>query len=234
MFYKKAAHSEWKEMNLTATYADKETSTKILFRSDMSRGLDVTYDAGAYGGDKDFSVYTRLVDDNGIDFDIQCLPDQESEDLIIPVGINFTTGGVVTFKANVLSLPAGYKAILEDRLNGSFTELSQPGASYDAILDANTSGTGRFFLHTGASADQVDLNKAKHINAYAFDREIIIDGNPGPDALAELFTITGVKVGVFKLQPSDLNRWNVNVETGMYILKVSGNKISETKRIFIK
>ncbi len=231
-FYKKSAKTSWGKIILSVSSLDTISSTKIYFREDMTKGLDVTYDAGLFAADNNFSLYTRLVDDNGIDFMIQCLPSQEMEDLVIPVGLNCTYGGILKFGSEVTSLPAGYKTILEDRQLGVFTDLSNH--VYEVQVDDNTSGTGRFFIHTQITPNDVDLNKPDELAIFAWDKEIMIKGNPGKNAFADLYTVTGVKIGEYRLQPSETNRVAVNVQTGIYIFKVRGEKMTVTNRIFIK
>lgn len=59
---------------------------------------------------------------------------------IIPVGIDFTSGGELTLGVDVPF--RNYKFWLEDRVTGIFTDLSSD--SYRITLPAETYGTGRF------------------------------------------------------------------------------------------
>ena len=40
----------------------------------MTKGLDPSYDVGKMKGNPDIALYTKLIEDNGIDFTIQALP----------------------------------------------------------------------------------------------------------------------------------------------------------------
>jgi hypothetical protein len=51
-------------------------------------GLDVGYDAGIFKADSEFSVYTKLVEDNGVEFQLQYLPTNQYNNLVIPIGID--------------------------------------------------------------------------------------------------------------------------------------------------
>ena len=96
----------------------------------------------------EFSVYTSLLEeDPGIGFKIQCLPPQDTNELVIPVGLNLLNGGEVNFSATGVYLPAFYQILLEDRLTGHLTNITSEGTSYGVVLEENAQDTGRFFLH---------------------------------------------------------------------------------------
>ncbi len=142
----KSDKEPWPTVILAAYDESREASTVITFNENMSKGLDVTYDAGLFGGDPDFRLYTRLVEgDSGVDLAIQCLPDHGFEDMVIPVGIDYPEGGEVAFSTHVFTLPSGVEAVLEDRELDVFTELE--GEDYNVNLSPGTEGAGRFFLH---------------------------------------------------------------------------------------
>ena len=61
------------EIRLTATMGAKERTARIKFNDEMTTGLDVGYDAGVFK--TGFDLYTKLVEDNGVDFGLQSLPE---------------------------------------------------------------------------------------------------------------------------------------------------------------
>jgi len=114
----------------------------------MTRGLDPGYDAGAFDQNPSFGIFTRLVEDNGINFAVQCLPDNDYENLVVPVGLNAAAGSQILFTASVSNLPVGRKVCLEDKLTGQFNRLDEAGSSYSVLLSAASQGAGRFYIHT--------------------------------------------------------------------------------------
>ena len=217
----KSGEVEWPEIKLKATLANFGSSTLIRFNEEMSLGLDTSYDAGILK--TEFNLYTKLVDDNGIDFGIQCLP-ETYDSLIIPLGIDSKTGGEITFSAETLNLPATCSVIIEDKSTGTFNSLDA-GDLYKATLADKTTGTGRFYLHTSqlttGITSQLSGNEFK-LKAYQANSEIIIEGEVRSRTQACLFDINGRKLGQYKLQEGNYNRITTpQLASGIYLLNVT-------------
>lgn len=236
MTFFKSSESSWPGIRLYVRSGNKSYSTDIAFHKNMTKGLDVTFDAGLMGGISDFGIYTRLVEDNGIDFGVQCLPDTVSGNMVIPIGLVCKDASVVTFSADIVPLPDGYSAILEDRQLDVFTDLTRLNAKYDVSLPANTSGIGRFFLHTSYSATGLLEENIQKITTYAVGKEIFIRGRIDESTIAVLYDLYGKKLKTKILESSDeLNSFRVDdLTTGIYILKVTGKSIQLSNRVFIE
>jgi hypothetical protein len=234
-FYKKSTQTSWPGIRLTASYLDKKASTDIAFHENMTRGLDPTYDAGLLGGDPSFKTYSRLVEDNGVDFGIQCLPDTATEEMVIPIGIEMASGGSVSFSAETVPLPSGYQAVLEDRKLGILTDLGAIGTLYTTILDAGTTGTGRFFMHVVNASTEVKPIDISKIAIYAFEKYIYIQGNYKEGSQASVYDLSGRLLKVHYLENSSLNKLSANdLNEGVYVVRVSSEEQSKTERVFIK
>jgi len=142
----------WPEIKLKATLGTLSSTTKIKFNDAMTHGLDPGYDAGIMKSG--FDLYTRLVEDNGIDFTIQCLPLVANEEMEIPVGLESSTAGTVTFSVELSNLPANCRVSFEDRVTGTFTPLTQNGTICTLVVAAQSKTAGRFFLHTSTKVGQ--------------------------------------------------------------------------------
>ncbi|MFZ5940172.1 MAG: hypothetical protein ACOYXB_06325, partial [Bacteroidota bacterium] len=236
-FYKKSATESWYKTTLLMSTESDTARTRLLFRDDMSYGLDVTYDAGAFGGNAKFKLYSQLLADNGINFAVQCLPSGESEAMIIPIGLDVTEGGEVNFSADIENLPSGYSMILEDRQLEELVDLSAPGTVYTATIDTLTAGYGRFYVHTMAAKPESNLQEEQlnKLNIYTYNREIFIKGHVENVAFAYLYDITGKLVTTFRLEPGYENRFTVpeKLESGIYILKLGGTGVLKTSKLFI-
>jgi hypothetical protein len=233
-FFKKSTGMAWPGIQLRMSTTAKAASTVVTFHRNMTLGLDVTYDAGMLGGDPSFRLYTRLIEDNGVNFAIQCLPDYSDGPMIVSLGVDYKEGGVLTFAADgTVVMPAGFNVLLEDRQTGIYTDLGKAGAVYSLAVPPATSGTGRFFLHftqTALSAPVPDLSAPE---IYSFNGEIYINGRvEGGSAL--LYDLTGRLVKSYRLEASEQQVFPAgDIPSGIYILRVQGAGIHESRRLFL-
>jgi len=233
IFRSPANTTSWPGIALNAASADASSSTIITFNRNMTNGLDPTYDAGLLRGTNGLSLYTRLVEDNGVDFSVQCLPENYNN-LVIPVGIDCKAGGDVTFSAENVALPTECNVVLEDKTTGILTLLSD-GAGYKATLPAETSGIGRFYIHTnlnlstGKSEITAEINKLK---AYITNGMIIIEGEVTDQAIATLYNLQGQKVRVKSLQKGSMNTLSCpELMNGIYMLTIQQNGEIVTRKL---
>jgi hypothetical protein len=187
----------------------------------MTRGLDPTFDVGIFRGAENV-LYSRLVEDNGVDFAIQCLPVSGIENAIVPIGFESKAGGEVVFTAKSLNLPTGLSATLEDRTAGIRTNLANAGSQYKTAVQAGTTGIGRFYLHLKSATTGTDyFGIGQKLNAWVERNDIVVSGIENQNAIATLYDVAGKAVMVHNLHPSPLNRLNASaLKTGIYILKV--------------
>jgi hypothetical protein len=231
----KSGGVSWPGFELTATSGAVSASTVVAFNSAMTRGLDPTYDAGLLRGTSGLYLYSRLVDDNGVDFAIQCLPESDKS-LVIPVGLDSQTGGEISFSAEATGLPANYNLIIEDKLTGSFTPL-ESGRTYKAAVVAGAKGIGRFYLHAGigaALAPRLLPDGQLNLKAYPANGEIVIEGEVSNQAQAILFDAGGRKLGQFLLQKGNRNTLPAaGLTRGIYMLKVTDGSDRFSAKIVI-
>jgi hypothetical protein len=135
----------WYSFELKVSIGGVEATTSVLFNSRMTTGLDVTYDAGLLRGGKGVEIYTRLVDDNGVDFAVQCLP-SDFVTLTIPVGIESNKTGVLTITDVLNDIPGNVEVTFEDKTEGTLTELDGE-MDLDINVTAGLAGIGRFYLY---------------------------------------------------------------------------------------
>jgi hypothetical protein len=218
----KSAEVSWPGFELTAAIGQIKASTVVAFNNQMTKGLDPTYDAGLLRGTSGLNLYSRLVEDNGVDFAIQCLP-ETYDSLIIPIGLESKTGGGITFSAETVNLPTECKVIFEDKLTGTYTSLDN-GASYQTTVASGVSGTGRFYIHTSnlTTGNSSSLsNECFKLKAYPSKGEIIIEVEVGNQAQVSLFDIEGRKLGQYQLQGGNRNTIPSTLASGVYLLNVT-------------
>ncbi|MEI6143411.1 MAG: T9SS type A sorting domain-containing protein, partial [Mariniphaga sp.] len=229
----KVATLPYPSIKLMATSNEAKASTDIKFIDGMSNGLDIGYDAGILKAGATFSVYTKLVKDNGVEFQLQCLPNTGFGQMVIPVGIDSKTGGEIVFSVETVQLEAGCKVILEDKLTNTLTDLSTN--TYKAAVAANTAGTGRFYLHTGdiVSGLEDQVLADGRLTAYAKgNKEIRVIGEVGNGAVATLFNGLGKVVMTKKLGAGSLNIIGLpNLSSGLYLLNINDKGTTQTIKV---
>jgi len=231
----KSTDVPWKSVALKATSTSTSSSVQVYFHEGMTKGLDPTYDAGLLRGTNGLSVYTRLVDDNGVDFAIQCLPELGADQMVIPVGLESKTGGEVRFSATTTSLPAGCSVYLEDRVAQTVTDLSD-GKEMVATVSANTAGTGRFYMHMSklTTGNALTPESGFKLKAYVSGENIEIYGNVSDKAKASLFDSKGSQLGLYKLEEGNHNTIPATgLSSGVYILNVIDGKDAFTSKLMI-
>ena len=232
----KSGQVSWPGFELSVKSGNLSNSTIVAFNGGMTNGLDPTYDAGLLRGTSGLELYSRLVDDNGVDFAIQCLPEKYNS-LVIPIGLDCKTGGEVTFSAETVELPAACSVILEDKTTKTFTSLTG-GATYKATVPAGATGTGRFYIHTNdviSGVSDLQPTSTLSLKVYPANGEIIIEGAVSNQAKASLFDLSGKKLGEYTLQGLNRNTISVaGVVPGVYLLNVtdSGKRFNTKTAIY--
>lgn len=231
----KSTQESWDGFKLVALNGDRRESTTICFHQEMSLGLDPSYDAGLLNSKPEFSIYTRLLEeDQGINFKIQCLPDQVKNEVEIPVGMDLEAGGEVTFFTEGVILPEQHQIFLEDRMLGVMTDISSRESSYEILVQEGAVGTERFFLHlrntTSSRSDNEQFQDPGYY-AYYHQQFFTIMGMVEEGALALLYDMGGRNVGTYKLQKGDRHQLPVSMlRNGLYLITV----IDGAKRYTLK
>ena len=228
-----AGPTNWPGLSLNAASADASSSTIITFNEKMTNGLDPTYDAGLLRGTNGLSLYTRLVEDNGVDFAIQCLPENYTS-LVIPVGVDCKDGGEITFSAKAVELPTTCAIILEDRTANTFTSL-EGDATYKTTVSAGTTPIGRFYIHTSVktTTGMSGLHSGiAGLKAYMANGSIIIEGAVSDQATATLYDVQGRKLWVKPLQKGSLNTLSCpDLLKGVYVLILQQKVETVTRKV---
>jgi len=223
------------EVKLSLSNGAKSYSTRIAFLKDATIGLDRRFDAGILKADKNFSIFTHLVEDNDVEFTLQCLPFPKSDGMIIPVGIDCKAGGDVTISLSATTVPANYDLVLEDRLLNKFIPFNEANSFYTATLAAETKGIGRFYLHVkSAQTTGIDNPTNAKINAWMDRDEIVVKGVTENNAVAKLFDARGSLILMKNLENTNTNRIKVNgINTGIYMLQIIENGKRTTSKLQI-
>lgn len=221
------------EVQLLARMGDYQVETKILFLPNATPDLDPGFDAGRFDMGETLALSTRLVQDNGVDFMLQCLPNEDLESLMIPVVLRAPAGTTVNFSLRATALPQGLKLYLEDRLLGRFTRLDEESSGYQVYLKSDSDGAGRFFLHTS----HVDLEPdTRYTDLFTIipmpdHGKICITGPVTLPATATVIDITGRVLTTTPLHHESYNEISfTTTQNGIYIVIIrTGNETIERK-----
>lgn len=213
----------------------------LMYMSNATKDLDVTYDAASYIQDADnpdLAIGTHLVENsNGLSFDKQCLPDV-NELLEISLNVSARANKTITFTAEKYFLEPGLKVYLEDRLTNTFTDIST--TSYDVTLTQDISGIGRFYLYTTQGTLSVDDTTLveKAINMYKTDNtNLRITGlQDTGKANVFMYSVTGKQVLTTSFEMQNINDIALprNLSTGVYIVQLVANNKKQSKKIIIE
>ena len=222
-------------IKLMATLNDAKVSTDIKFIEGTTKGLDRGYDAGIFKADPSFSLYTKLVDDIGYDFQLQCLPTNQPKEMVIPVGIDSKTGGDVIFSAETSNFVTGCMLVLEDKATNKFTDLSK--STYKALILAAADNSNRFYLHTSDIVSGLNDQTLTESNYKVYTirgSEMQIAGEVGDKAVATLFNSVGQVVLTKQLTAGTLNIVGLpDLSSGVYMLNIKDKATIQTIKVLI-
>jgi len=217
----------WPGVELGVSGNNNTNPTIICFNENMTPGLDPSYDIGKIKGNPNIALYTKLIEDNDVDFAIQALPFARLEEFEIPVGIDILETTTFEFSVYQENLD-NYNIVLEDRQEGTFTNLRWD--TYFATI--SESGTGRFYLHfkDATAIEESPYNSA--IRVYAAERSIFIRGtNTG---YVCLFDLTGRIIMQQDFSGEGMISIPASLKTGIYVVTVQNGKEVKTGKVFIK
>jgi hypothetical protein len=213
--------------------------SNIYYINGTTTGFDNGYDGKLFGGvSHPFALYTHLVSGSeGKHFQLQSLPKDNYENMVIPIGINADAGKEITFSTETLNLPTGLKVYLEDRETNTFTRLDELGNKYTIILNETSNGIGRFYLHTTESTLSSNTNSVfKNIRIYKTDHTTlrIIGLSPGKTTV-KLFNMLGKQLLNSSFTTNDVHDISLpQLSTGIYLIQLESEKGTLNNKIILE
>ena len=226
------------EIVLTMNNGSITSDTDIYYINGKEMGWDNGYDSSIFGGAaNNFKIYTHLVSDSeGQNLGIQTLPDNNFENMVIPVGINSVSGTEITISAQINNFPEGINVYLEDKENNSFTLLDVDSSFKNTLLN-DEQGIGRFYIHTtSGTLSSEDLSTATNISIYNLSRESLrIVGVQTGKASIQLYSIIGKEVLSNTFEGQGINDIGLpNLSEGVYIVRLATETGIISKKIIIE
>ena len=227
------------EMVLTLSNGSFSRKATIYYIDDTTTGFDNGYDGPRFmAGDNSFAFFTHLVSDSeGVDYDIQSLPTDNYENMIIPVGINAIAGTEITIDASMTDFPEGINVYLEDQDNNSFTLLDSD-SNFTTTLENDLNGIGRFYLHTTSESLSTsdDVLNNNNISIYISSKENLrIVGVQNVTANVKIYNILSKEVFNNSFKGTGVNDVPLpNLAEGIYVVRLSTDKEIINKKVIIQ
>lgn len=225
-------------IELTLSDGQKTRMTEVRYEDGKTTGLDPRFDIGTFTGTSNsFHIYSHLISDsNGVNFMRQTLPNTNHESLIVPIGVNASSGTEISFTATTLNIPNGLHVFLEDRELGVYTQLDVANAEYSVTIPNDINGIGRFYLHTNTqsalSSDSFDLDAVSIYSTSATNLRVA--GLQHGNASLSIFDILGKQILQTSFEANSVNDIALpNVKTGVYIIRLSTENGTLNKKIVL-
>jgi hypothetical protein len=226
------------EINIVMSNGKDSRNTNVYYIDGTTTGWDNGYDSSIFAGlANEFAIYTHVITNgSGRNLGIQSLPDNNYENMVIPVGIHAESETTITISATINNLPTGMNVYLEDKQENSYT-LLEAGANFTTKLESNLSGIGRFYIHTTTSTLSAgDFVLNNNLSIYSTSKENLrIIGLQDGTANLQLYNAIGKEVLRTSFIGNGVNDILLpNLETGVYILKLATEAGSTNKKLIIK
>ncbi|WP_115900405.1 beta strand repeat-containing protein [Tenacibaculum gallaicum] len=223
-------------IELSVNNSDIKRSTKVFYASGKTTGYDKSYDSKMFGEDTSgLAVFTELLTNNqGKQLAIQTLPDNDYENMVVPVGLRALNGEEVTFSINTKNIPANLKVYLEDRINNVFTNLSEE--NYTTTLNKDSNSIGQFYLHTSSEKPTSIIQPSiDNISIYSSsNNEITIIGLQTKANVA-VYSILGKEILNKNITSNGVSKISLpNISTGVYIVKLNSDLGEISKKVILK
>lgn len=216
-----------------------EHITKIYYLEGATRGMDTGMDAPVFDGHiRELDVYTRLLEgETGNDFEIQSLPNDQYESLVVPIGVNARAGQTIKISIESINLPDDYGVYLQDLDKNTVTKLNEVDAFYEITLNEDLTGIGRFYIHTSeGTLSTTESLLQDDITIYKSDsRNLKIKGFKNNEKVkAILYNVVGQEIMRTDFIGKGVNDITLPfIKPGMYLIMLKADKGFLSKKIII-
>lgn len=225
-----------KKIELDLKIDNGSTNKEAIFY--FLKAATLNFDNGADGElfevtNSELEIYSQLLE-GSLDkkYQIQSLPIDSIDDLVIPIGVDAKSNMNLTFSADLNNFKEGTYVYLEDKKTNTFQELGSE--NYKITLTEDLNGSGRFYLHTTAaplSIEEFTANqKVYFINN---DDALIINGVPNNTFSLVLFDTLGKEI-IRKSFKNENELDMRNLSKGIYIVHIYGENNLNMKRKILK
>ena len=217
---------------------ENTSSTQVFYIDGKTTGHDNGYDSKMFGGTTyDFAVFTELIsDNNGEKLAIQTLPNNDFENMVIPVGVISKANKTLTFSVESLNIPESINVFLEDKINNRFIDLSNE--NYKITLAEEVNGVGKFYIHTKSAKSlsaETNLNP-DNISVFKTDNSNLrVTGLPEGNTKLTIFNMLGKKVKQVSFNSTGVKNISLpKLASGVYLVNIKANNSKVNKKIILE
>lgn len=210
-------------IQLKATLNNLTIDTNIKYLNNATIGLDPGFDLQDFSSES-FDLYTKLLEGyEDINFAIQSLPEDNYENMIIPIGVSAEAGSEVRFTAEALNIPDSINVYLEDTQENIFTKLNNAEDAYQMTFTEAQEGIGRFYIRTTTSTlSTEDNSQLKGIQLFTTDQKLLkITGVQNEQMTIKIYDIQGREILTKAIQGTGNDQVDIaSLSTGIYIVRL--------------
>jgi hypothetical protein len=225
------------EVALTLSNGAASRTSSIFYIDGATTGFDNGYDSSIFGGlANEFSIFTHAVaNGSGKNLGIQSLPDNNFENMIIPVGVIAESGSALEFSARLENLPEGIKVFLEDKEENTFTRLDALNASHKITTTSILNGVGRFYLHTAKSVLSIADATLDNVSVFTVHNSLRIVGLQQGKTSIKLFNILGKLILNTAFEANGMKNISLpRLAKGIYIVQLETAEGTLNKKIILE
>jgi len=205
--------------------------TYINFDENSTAGFDSQYDSYKLFGIEAAPQIFSIVGDDLLSINV--LPDFYPG-MVIPLGYKASASGEYIIKvSNLSSFDKDINLYIEDLYTGSLTELTD-NSEYTFQYN-ETDQENRFALHFMTTTG-VDETALQNISVYSYDKSVFVTNDPAnfKKGTIGIYNISGQEVLSTELQPVSINKIDLVVDPGYYVVKVITGTEMVTQKVLIK
>jgi len=233
--YYKNSEELWPSVELIVENNNGLTnSTAIGFNENMTFGLDPSFDVGKMKGNPDIALYTKLVEDNGVDFAIQALPSLNAEKVEVSLGLDVTQSGNYSFKLfESENFDETTSVKLEDKETGSLVDFREIEV-YPFNINEPSQIRERFVLHfNNATGIEDQSQEIEDIRFYVYYNKLYIIDKKLENGTIQLFNMLGQPV-MEKQYSEAVNSFYLSLKTGYYVIRIFTDKNTISGKIYVE
>ncbi|ARV06125.1 hypothetical protein BTO04_05145 [Polaribacter sp. SA4-10] len=225
------------ELALTLSNGAASRTASVFYIDGATTGFDNGYDSSIFGGlGNEFSIFTHAVaNGSGRNLGTQSLPDNNFENMIVPVGVIAESGSALEFSARLENLPEGIKVFLEDKEENTFTRLDELNASHKITTTSIINSVGRFYLHTAKSVLSISDATLDNVSILKVHNSLRISGLQQGKASVKLFNVLGKQVLNSAFEFNGMKDISLpRVAKGIYIVQLETAEGTLNKKIILE
>jgi hypothetical protein len=225
------------EVALTLSNGKVSRTASVFYIDGATTGFDNGYDSSIFGGlANEFSIFTHAVaNGSGRNLGTQSLPNNNFENMIVPIGVIADSGSALEFSARLENLPEGIKVFLEDKEENTFTRLDELNASHKITTTSIMNGVGRFYLHTAKSVLSIADATLYNVSVFKVNNSLRIVGLQKGKTSVKLFNVLGKQVLNAAFESNGMKDISLpRLAKGIYIVRLETVEGKLNKKIILE